>query len=76
MAAGDAGANSDRPFNPQALLAILKSGATVLDEGSVSGPGWAGTRYKFTVSHPAGTGAWSAASPASWTWTARGTFAT
>ena len=48
--------NSDRPFNPQALLTLLKSGAKVLDEGSVSGPGWTGTRYKFTVSHPEGTG--------------------
>jgi hypothetical protein len=47
--------NSDRPFNPQALLTLLKSGAKVLDEGSVSGPGWTGTRYRFTVSRPAGT---------------------
>jgi hypothetical protein len=35
---------------------LLKSGAKVLHEGSVSGPGWTGTRYRFTVSHPAGTG--------------------
>jgi len=48
--------NSDRPFNPQAVLALLQSGAKVLDEGSVSGPGWSGTRYRFTVSHPEGTG--------------------
>jgi hypothetical protein len=48
--------NSDRPFNPQALLALLKSGAKVRNEGSVSGPGWTGTRYRFTVSHPDGTG--------------------
>jgi hypothetical protein len=48
--------NSNRPFNPQALLALLKSSAKVLDEGSVSGPSWTGTRYKFTVSHPKGTG--------------------
>ena len=47
--------NSDRPFNPQALLALLRSGAEVVDEGSVSGPGWTGTRYTFSVSHPAGT---------------------
>jgi hypothetical protein len=47
--------NSDRPFNPQALLALLRSGARVLDEGPVSGPGWTGTRYAFTVSHPEGT---------------------
>jgi hypothetical protein len=48
--------NSDRPFNPQALLAVLRSGAKVLDEGSVSGPGWTGTRYRFSLSHPEGTG--------------------
>lgn len=48
--------NSDRPFNPQALLALLQSGAKVLDEGSVSGPGWTGTRHRFTLSHPDGTG--------------------
>ena len=48
--------NSDRPFNPQAVLALLQSGAKVLDEGSVSGLGWSGTRYRFTASHPEGTG--------------------
>jgi hypothetical protein len=47
--------NSDRPFNPQALLTLLKSGAKVLNEGFVSGPGWSGTRYRFAVSHPKGT---------------------
>jgi hypothetical protein len=47
--------NSDRPFNPQAVLALLRSGANVVDEGSVSGPGWTGTQYRFTISHPAGT---------------------
>jgi hypothetical protein len=47
--------NSDRPFNPQAVLTLLKSGANVVDEGPVSGPGWTGTRYRFTVSHPEGT---------------------
>ena len=47
--------NSNRPFDPQALFALLKSGAKVLDEGSVSGPGWTGTRYRFTVPHPEGT---------------------
>ena len=44
--------NSDRPFNPQALLALIESGAKVHDEGSVSGPGWTGTRYTFSLSHP------------------------
>jgi len=48
--------NSDRPFNPQALLALLKSGAKVVDAGPVSGPGWTGTRYRFGLSHPDGTG--------------------
>jgi hypothetical protein len=48
--------NSDRPFNPQALLSLLKSGAKILDEGPVSGPGWTGTRYRFSLSHPDGTG--------------------
>jgi hypothetical protein len=47
--------NSDRPFNPQALLALLRSGAKVLNKGSVSGLGWTGNRYRFTVSHPKGT---------------------
>jgi hypothetical protein len=48
--------NSDRPFNPQAVLALLQSGAKVVNEGPVSGPGWSGTRYRFTVSHPDATG--------------------
>ena len=48
--------NSGRPFNPQGLLALLKSGAKVVDKGPVSGLGWTGTRYKFTLSHPKGTG--------------------
>ena len=48
--------NSDRPFNPQAMLTLLKSGAKVVNEGSVSGSGWTGTRYRFTISHPEGTG--------------------
>jgi hypothetical protein len=48
--------NSDRPFNPQALLALLKSSAKVLDAGPVSGAGWTGTRYRFSLSHPDGTG--------------------
>jgi hypothetical protein len=48
--------NSGWPFNPQALLAVLRSGARMRDEGSVSGPGWTGTRYRFTISHPQDTG--------------------
>jgi hypothetical protein len=49
--------NSNRPFNPQAVLVLLNSDAKALDnEGPVSGPGWTGTRYTFAVSHPQGTG--------------------
>jgi hypothetical protein len=48
--------NSDRPFNPQALLAMLRSSAKVLDEGPASGQGWSGARYRFSLSHPDGTG--------------------
>ena len=48
--------NSNRPFDPQALLALLRSNAKVRDEGSVSGPGWTGTRYMFSFSRPGGTG--------------------
>ena len=47
--------NSDRPFDPQALLALLKSGARVAVDGPVYGLGWTGIRYTFTVSHPDGT---------------------
>jgi hypothetical protein len=45
--------------SPQNLFALLKSVSTVDREGSVSGPGWTGTRYAFTVSvvfGPAGSG--------------------
>jgi hypothetical protein len=49
--------NSNRPFSPQAVLALLNSDAKSLDdEGPVTGPGWTGTRYRFTVSHPQDTG--------------------
>jgi hypothetical protein len=49
--------NSSRPFNPQAILAALNSYADVLkSEGPASGPGWTGTRYAFTISHPQGAG--------------------
>jgi hypothetical protein len=49
--------NSSRPFNPQAILAALNSYADALkSEGPASGPGWTGTRYAFTISHPQGTG--------------------
>jgi hypothetical protein len=45
--------------SPQNLFALLKSVSTVDREGSVSGPGWTGTRYAFSVSvvfGPAGSG--------------------
>ncbi len=49
--------NSNRPFNPQAVLAVLNSDTKALDnEGPVSGPGWTGTKYTFVVSHPQDTG--------------------
>jgi hypothetical protein len=49
--------NSNRPFNPQAVLAVLNSDPNALDnEGPVSGPGWTGTKYTFVVSHPKDTG--------------------
>jgi hypothetical protein len=44
--------NSDRPINPSALLGLLKSAGTIRDEGPVSGPGWTGTKYGFTVRNP------------------------
>jgi hypothetical protein len=48
--------NSSRPFNPQAMLAVLNSYANALkSEGPMSGAGWSGTRYTFAVSHPQGT---------------------
>jgi hypothetical protein len=40
---------SGGPVNPADLLALLKSATTVRDDGSVSGPGWTGTRYSFSV---------------------------
>lgn len=49
--------NSNRPFNPQAVLAVLNSDTKALDnEGPVSGTGWTGTKYTFVVSHPQDTG--------------------
>lgn len=37
------------PPNPLTLLGLLKSAGTVTDEGPTSGPGWTGTKYRFTV---------------------------
>lgn len=39
------------------MLKVINSYPNVLkSEGPTSGPGWSGTRYTFTVSHPRGTG--------------------
>lgn len=41
---------SDRPVSPAALTGVLQTPGTVAhDAGPVSGPGWTGTRYTFTV---------------------------
>jgi hypothetical protein len=37
------------PFNPQDLLALLKSADHVHEVGPASGPGWKGSAYTFTV---------------------------
>jgi hypothetical protein len=37
------------PFNPQDLLALLKSADRVREVGPASGPGWHGSAYTFTV---------------------------
>jgi hypothetical protein len=39
---------------PQTLLTLLKSASTVRDEGPVSGPGWTGTRYSFSMRNATG----------------------
>jgi hypothetical protein len=44
---------SDQPVSPAELSAVLRSAATVREVGSVSGPGWTGTRYAFTARLPA-----------------------
>jgi hypothetical protein len=44
---------SDQPVSPAELSAVLRSAATVREVGSVSGPGWTGTRYAFTARFPA-----------------------
>jgi len=38
-----------QPFNPQDLLALLKSADHVREVGPASGPGWKGSAYSFTV---------------------------
>jgi hypothetical protein len=45
-----AGILSVAETSPQDLFAMLKSASTVDRQGSVSGPGWTGTSYAFSVS--------------------------
>jgi len=45
---------TDRPVSPATLSGALRSAGTVREAGSASGPGWTGTRYKFTVRFPEG----------------------
>jgi hypothetical protein len=54
-----AGLLSVAETSPQNLLALLKSASQVNRQGSVSGPGWTGTQYAFSVTvaiGPAGNG--------------------
>jgi hypothetical protein len=43
------GFDSQEAVDPGALIALLRSAGTVTKEGPASGPGWSGTRYRFTV---------------------------
>lgn len=43
---------SDQPVSPVELSAVLRSAGAVREVGSVSGPGWTGTRYAFTARFP------------------------
>jgi hypothetical protein len=45
-----AGIQSVAETSPQNLFALLKSVSTVDRQGSVSAPGWTGTRYAFSPS--------------------------
>lgn len=40
---------TDQPVSPSALLDVLRSASTVREEGTASGPGWAGTKYAFAA---------------------------
>jgi len=46
------GFSGDQPLDPSALLGLLKSSTSVINEGPTSGPGWTGTKYAFTVPLP------------------------
>jgi hypothetical protein len=43
------GFDSQEAVDPGALIALLRSAGTVTNEGPASGPGWTGTKYRFTV---------------------------
>jgi hypothetical protein len=43
---------TDEPVSPAELSGVLRSGGTVREVGSASGPGWTGTRYAFTARFP------------------------
>ena len=42
--------------SPQSLFSLLKSVTDVTSQGSVSGPGWTGTRYAFSGTFALGPG--------------------
>ncbi len=43
---------TDQPVTPAELSGVLRSAGTLREAGSVSGPGWTGTRYAFTARFP------------------------
>jgi hypothetical protein len=43
------GFSTEQPVSPGELLVVLRSGATVRDEGRAFAPGWTGTKYAFTA---------------------------
>ncbi len=45
---------SDQPVSPAALSQVLRSASTVRAVGRASGPGWAGTAYRFASILPGG----------------------
>lgn len=46
---GAYGFSTAQPVSPAGLLAVLRSAATVRDEGRASASGWTGTKYAFTA---------------------------
>jgi hypothetical protein len=47
----------NEPIDPAVLLGLLKSAGSVRAAGPVSGPGWTGTKYVFTIQPPKATAA-------------------